>query len=763
MHPGSRQRAGGPARQPGYPGSAAWRPGWWPTVWLLVWWLGAGRAAADLPWRTILVPANSHPAVVSAAQLLARGLDLPAAAVVTAGPDARPKPGEVLLTTNLPEGWAAAELGLTSHRFPADGYGIVITNGAVWIYGQRPRSLLFAVGEVDAWRGRTNGALLRHPAFAFRSASVSGRYSVAECVARLGVNVIIGRADAPVTLRTRLPEVYHQLSAADRLDLTGAAEDAAATHQRMAEACHAADVDYYPLLYGNDFARWSPALYAAALRAFPTARGTDAPYSWETASLCPSDPGTWKLVRAYVAEFIERSHADGLYVTFWDEYGLYCQCDRCQRDGLNQFPNELEVCVSNYQAVADSLGCPLVVRTWSSGASHWLGDQWVHAPGNGGPSGEAAQLWGRVIQNLPARLAIQTKVYAADCQPDPPFSALLGHARPHQEIAEYQITGQTTGRLYLPAAAVDYTAWTLRRSLQLTGPGGGVSLFAGATKNPGYSLFGDAVNGINFYAWRQLSWNPAADVEAIWLDWARRFYGERAAPAVVRALRRSESVINRLFSALGLGNDTNSGFAGTIARREVLLKYTNRYFLPEGQAALEPTLANVERVVAEKEDCLRQIAAMQRDIDSVAADLPPERLAELRTRLDWLQQFALVERYLDESLWRYRYLRHRAHLMETDADQMAFLAAAWDQVREHNRRLFKFDPGQHLSCYNVPLGDLRTRPSLGNPLPLMTELYGASLALVQGALGPESVPPQWIRGQARPPAGVAAGAPDDTQ
>jgi hypothetical protein len=721
--------------------------------------------AGGVPVEKIIVPEHSHPALISAAELLEHDFSLADSAVLTVPLPlpVRLHAGELLLTTHLPNVEQAALFGLTDRALPADGYGIIFTNGAVWIFGQRPRSLLFAAGDVNLWKGRTNGVFVRHPAFAFRSASVHGRFSVAECVARLGVNVIIGPQDSPVTLRDTLPEVYDKLSRADQAALDRQAASAEEKHRRLAEACHAADVEYYPLLYGNDFRRWSPALYAAALKAYPSARGTNAPDSWEKGSLCPSDPQTWKLFRAYVREFIQRSHADGLYATFWDHYGIYCQCDRCVKDGLNQFPNELCVCVSNYAAAADALGCKLVVRTWSSGVPHWFGGQWVNAPGNGGPSGAATQIWGKVIGDLPADIAIQTKVYEADCQPDPPFSELLGKAAPHQEIAEYQMTGQTTGRYFLPASTVDYTAWTMRRSLELVGPAGGVSLFSGGTKNPRYNLFADIVNGINANAWRELSWNPDANVGDIWLDWARPIYGAKAAPAVVRALRLSESVINRLFSVLGLGNDTNSGFPGTIARRETLLKYTNRYYRPEGKAALEPTLENVNRVIAEKEDCLRQIAVMQQDIDEAAPDLKPAQLAELRTRLDWLRQFALVERYLDESLWRYRYLRHQADMLTTDAGQMQYLAAAYDQVHRHYRLMFRFDPDQRFSCYDVPLGRLPARPSLGNPLPLMDQLYQGSLAFVEQALGPDSVPSKWLRGAAMTAPPMPDTGREDTQ
>ena len=180
----------------------------------------------------------------------------------------------------------------------------------------------------------------------------------------------------------------------------------------FAQECHDADVDYYPFLYGNNFALWSPALYQAVLKTYPSVRGSANTDSWEKATLCPSDPNTWKVIDAYVKEFVQKSHGDGLYATFWDHYGIFCQDDRCKADGMDQFSNELYQCIKQYHDTLAPLGKKLIVRTWASGTSHWLQGQWVHAPGYGGLSGEGIDIWGRVINELPADITLQTKVYA---------------------------------------------------------------------------------------------------------------------------------------------------------------------------------------------------------------------------------------------------------------------------------------------------------------------------------------------------------------
>jgi hypothetical protein len=125
--------------------------------------------------------------------------------------------------------------------------------------------------------------------------------------------------------------------------------------------------------------------------------------------------------------------------------------------------------------------------------------------------------------------------------------------------------------------------------------------------------------------------------------------------------------------------------------------------------------------------------------------LTAAQAGELTTRFNWLKQFAIVNASLEESLWRYRYLRYEAAMLTTDPEQMKFLAQACDAVQAHRKLLFQFDPGQKFSCYDVPLGELQRRPSLGNPLPLMKELYQGSEDFVESAVGPGCLPKDWRR------------------
>ena len=101
------------------------------------------------------------------------------------------------------------------------------------------------------------------------------------------------------------------------------------------------------------------------------------------AALCPSDPLTWKVIEAYVKRV---GGADAVGWHLRDLLGqllAYCQDSRCKANGLDKFPNELYEFIHRYHALLQPMGQKLHLRTWSSGCPHWLGTNYVHAPGYG--------------------------------------------------------------------------------------------------------------------------------------------------------------------------------------------------------------------------------------------------------------------------------------------------------------------------------------------------------------------------------------------
>jgi len=192
---------------------------------------------------------------------------------------------------------------------------------------------------------------------------------------------------------------------------------------------------------------------------------------------------------------------------------------------------------------------------------------------------------------------------------------------------------------------------------------------------------------------------------------------------------------------------SSTSFAGTIDRREVLLRYTNRNYLPEYTKYLEPTKENIDLIVAEKQKCLDDIDHMYQAFNAAKPHLTAAQRQEIETRFDWFKQFAICNITLDISLWRFRYLRALANMLTTDPTQLKPLAEAWDTVAKTQPRLFRHQPSQKFACYSVPLGELQRPPALGNPLPLMHEIYKQSLYYMQQSVGPNYLPQEYIRAE----------------
>ena len=698
------------------------------------------KAGGAVKPTQILVPANGHPAFQSAAKILAKKLKLDEGAIATYDGSPKATAGGVVLALAKDGKLAAADAP------KADGYTVAYTGGVV-VWGARPRSVLYAAGEPEHWVTAKATPYHRNPDFAIRTAQHHADYPVAEQTAIFGANMYTANLTATPALQA-LPDVFGALTAAQQKDLAASAEQHKAQNAERVKEFHDADVEVFALLpYGNNFATWSPALYAAVLKAYPTAKGTPLANSHESAALCPSDPLTWKVLEAYVKEWAEQCGADGISATFWDNYSAYCQDARCKANGLNKFPNEVYEFLSRYHALLKPMGQKLHMRTWSSGCPHWLGTNYVHAPGYGQFGLSHPELWARVIKETPADLMMQTKVYHSDCEPNGRFTTLLGKCKPHTEIVEYQQVGQFIGRQYFPASTVNYTAATIKKALELIGPNGGTEVYAGGTNQPAnYDIFEDILNSNCVYFWRELAWNVNADLAGLWHEWATGIYGEAAAPAMVKFMRASEDACTWCWCPLGHGSSTNADFAGNIARREVLLRYTNRYYLPEYAAYLEPTLENVTKMEKQKADCLAKIDEMATALEQAKPHLTEAQYSEVATRFDWFRHFAICNTTLDVSLWRFRYLRGLAAKLTTDPKQMKELAAAYDLIEAETPKLFQFDPAAKFSMYRVPLGQVGRGPNLGNPRSLMHDIYSQSLRYVLESVGVDYLPAEWMRG-----------------
>lgn len=718
------------------------------TIYFLLCCIGLYQTQAQ-SFTHIVLQKGAHPAVRSAADILAKKLNIPQGNIVEEARLKIPEEGTIELAYGKPSKTQRSFIGQDPQKVAFDGYLIKFDGNKALIFGKRPRSLLYAAGDVHWWQTKRSGIYLRRPDFKIRDINKGPENNIAQLLANTGANIVFDNIHPGfITLQKSFPAIFNKIPESDKERLLKNKDAAEQQALKLAKACHDADVDFYPFLYGNDIVRWSPVLANAVYKVYPDIKGVRAPHSWEKATLNPSLPITWKIIDAIVDEYIQTLHGDGMVATFWDEYAIYSQDSLSKSNGMNAFDNELQKIVGEYHKVLGRYHLPLIMRTWSSGRAHWvtlhnnegaLEHQFVHAPGYGGFSGSRESVWGKVIDSLPKDIILQTKSYMSDCFPAARNNTLIGRAGGHPQIIEYQITGQTTGLFYLPAVNVQYTDSTIKRALKLIGKNGGTNLFYGGTHQPHYNLFDDIANSINLFAWKELSWNVNEDVGKIWLAWATPVYGEKAAPFIIKALQLSEPVVNEIFSTLGFGWDTNSGFPGTIYRREVLLMYTNRFYLPEYSHFLLPNKENIQLVINEKDDALQKIDSMFSFLEKAKPFLSGPIYAELKTRFKWLKYVAIENKELEVSYWRYRYLRYLYSMRTTDTSQMNAIAASMKKVKYYRDSLFNFEPEMELSSYRLSAAQVNQMQhiSLGNPLPLMKEIYTEARKYEEEIIGPE--------------------------
>ncbi|MGF7230031.1 hypothetical protein [Arachidicoccus sp.] len=718
---------------------------------VLIYFLVAGFVSLNAQqYNYVVIKKDAHPAIKSAAKIIAEKFQIPLAHIKEVDKIDNPKTGEIVLDCGNPSPSERQFIGQNPAETKFDGYLVRFKNGGAMIIGKRPRSLLYAAGDFNGWKEKHSGIYIRQPDFKIRDVNLGGNDNITQLIVKTGANIVFQNIHPNfITLKNSFPQIYNNIARQDQQRLLIQENRAGLFAAKLAKECHDADVDFYPFLYGNDIVKWSPILAKAIYKTYPNIEGKRAVSSWEKATLNPSLNITWDIIHAIVDEYMQTMHGDGMMATFWDDYGLYSQDSLSVANGMNLFDNELQKIVGVYDDVLSKDKKPLIIRTWSSGRAHWvplrnnrnqIELQFVHAPGYGGFSGSRLDTWGKVIDSLPSRIILQTKAYMSDCFPAARDNTLIGKTKSHPQIIEYQMTGQTTGLYFLPAVNVNYTDSTIKRAHRIIGENSGTSLFYGATHQAHYNLLNDIANSVNLFAWKELSWNVNTSVDAIWSAWATPIYGEKAAPYIIHALELSEPAVNKVFSTLGFGWETNSGFPGSIARREVLLMYTNRFYLPEYQHYLLPNKENIQRVIQEKEEALSDIDSMFIYLNKAKPYLKAGQYEELYTRFNWLKYVAIENKLVEVSYWRFRYLRYLYSLRTTDIAEMKAIDTAYKQATYYKDSLFQYAPQTRFSGYDGKLGEVggRRRIGLGNPMSIMNDIEKQSKQFVVEFTGPEN-------------------------
>lgn len=163
-----------------------------------------------------------------------------------------------------------------------------------------------------------------------------------------------------------------------------------------------------------------------------------------------------------------------------------------------------------------------------------------------------------------------------------------------------------------------------------------------------YSLFGTP-SEINWYALLRLAENPCTPVEDIWNDWAEENFGKAAAQSVIRALRRTNTIMNLTGYIKGAWAHEHSKMA--------TLKYFLAQILHTGRAQMEwapqnfednvflcgllndPREYHIQELINDRREALRLCNLSIADIDNAKNTMDEKKYQMLATQMDNMKRF----------------------------------------------------------------------------------------------------------------------------
>ena len=265
---------------------------------------------------------------------------------------------------------------------------------------------------------------------------------------------------------------------------------------------------------------------------------------------------------------------------------------------------------------------------------------------------------------------VMTKYTPADFRGvDYPHNPLIGMFPAVPQIVEFTLTPECNGFGYLPALLGDFyrdrIAYARRRGA--AGCVGRVDYHlqnsheAFFTAGPPVLTF-DTENEFNVHLFSRLLWDPGADTDTLWREWAAARYGEGAPDLLAAPLRSTRAITQGIYYVKGLHALSQ---LDQIADLEQITWEIDDNFLRRfnpGEPAIErltaellgPAEETIREVLAEKDRAVALAAAACRDVERAADALPGADMRRLQRRFALLHDTARLWRWIAECYFRLR-------------------------------------------------------------------------------------------------------------
>ncbi len=381
---------------------------------------------------------------------------------------------------------------------------------------------------------------------------------------------------------------------------------------------------------------------------YPECGGTEFP-------VCFSKPFWDEFIACKLEEFFRLvPEVDGVNLTFEETLRGYnilrdegCRCRACRTASV---ADKLSRVFDAFQGVCARLGRVFEARTYALERER---------------QGDMIAAAGRLTDAV-----VMTKYTPADFRGvDYPHNPLIGMFPAVPQIVEFTLTPECNGFGYVPALLGDFYRDRIAyaRSQGAAGCVGRVdyhlqnSHAAFFTAGPPVLTF-DTENDFNVHLFSRLLWDPAADTDVLWGEWAGARYGERAPDLLAAPLLSTRTITQGIYYVKGLHALSQ---LDQVAELEQITWEIDDNFLRRfnpGEPAIEwltaelldPSEKTIREVLEEKDRAVALAAAAWREVERAADVLPGPRMRQLRRRFALLHDTARLWRWIAECYFRLR-------------------------------------------------------------------------------------------------------------
>jgi len=343
------------------------------------------------------------------------------------------------------------------------------------------------------------------------------------------------------------------------------------------------------------------------------------------------DPALWEWVGEKYDRLFEAVPSLGGLVLTMSETQVRVFHDGSVKTAMTKDERVSALCAAVW-AACERHGAELYVRTWGNlGTGDW-GD---------------LELIRRGIDALPPGVGAMSKHTPGDWYMNA-RSPMIGAFSPERpQLVEFDLCGEHHGHSQIPWGIPDLIkdVWNHARMHRLAGAVGRIG-------RSGNHVLGTP-NEINLYAFSRILREPAADLDAAWIEWARGRYGPAAAPHVVSALKRGRDIVDKTLYIDGvyfMQNHTSVPYwdypANHLRGKSGVL--WDPAFGPAEEMLLRPTKGDIAPILAEKDDAIALARRSLQDIETAKPHLASEDYEQLHSACARAELLARVYRGLCE-------------------------------------------------------------------------------------------------------------------